>query len=316
MSESDPPSINTDGFEKNPLLGLNCKLLKDSPLNLTFEKAEEFLSLATFKDERPVADNHVQELYDEMANGRFRGEHVRMAQCLVTAENVTFRINGQHTAWARLSMPKKYDCWIRYLEYSVPGHEDLKKLYSTFDPQYSSRSAKHLTRLLLSDTAAVEGLSSNIIGHLAVGYKFWKWGEEGRRQGPNEVAVAIQKEHELFIRVGRFVSPFFKTPHIGHRSGVIAAMFECFSRRPTFAEEFWKPVCDRIGLSTKTDARYALMTWLERHGIDIAPTGRRGKLSTKSEEMYRVSINAWNKWRAGEAVNQLLRGTERRVNAK
>lgn len=314
--EMTKPEIRTD-IERVKETRLLCELLEDKPFELTIETAMEMLEYNTFAGERPVDDRHVQELYDEMANGRFRPEHVRITLCHFGAD--VYRINGQHTMWARTYMPKGYGCNVRRLVYRVNNLEELKKLYAVFDPAYSARSVNHLTRMLLSNTAATEGLATSAIGHLAVGFKFWFWGdnkEEFRRQGHNEVSAQILKTPDLFKSVADFYSPFMRTPHIGHRQAVIAAMFECWEKKPTVAAEFWKPVCDGLGLTEKTDARYALMVWLQVHNLSSAGWKDKAKKNITSEEMYRICILAWNKWRINEKVNGAFRATNRRFTAK
>lgn len=307
------PTIKTD-VDRVKETRLNCELVSDERINLTHEEAEATLSLKTFTAERPVDDRHVQELYDEMAGGRFRPEHVNLALCELEGE--TYRVNGQHTCWARLFMPKNYTCLVRKLVYRVKTREDLKKLYGVFDPSYASRSKNHLIKVMLVETAAAGDLSMSIVGYLATGFKFWKWGgdsrESFRRKGHNEVAAAIQQTPELFQRVGDFYALFQRTPHIKQRQGVIGAMFECFDRRPTIAEDFWKPVCDGLGLSDPSDPRYVLMKWLQERTVD--GRGSKGHKVTSAEEMYRVCVNVWNRWRAGEKITS-VRSTSRRFRA-
>lgn len=312
--EQDAPEIDT-AVERTKDSRLQVELMDDAPFSLTIESAMGILEFGTFKGERPVDDRHVQELFDEMANGRFRAEHVRIAVAVMGGD--TFRINGQHTCWARTYMPKGYECVVRKLVYRVPNYEELKKLYSFFDPAYSSRTTNHLTRLLLLDTKATEGLSPTVIGHLSSAFKFWFWGDSRaalRRQGHNEVAMQVQKNPELFQAVAAFYQPFIKTPHVARRQAVIAAIFECWDKRPTLAMDFWKPVCDGLGLTDKEDARYVLMRWLQSHNLET--TQDKTKKSTSAEEMYRICINAWNRWRAGEKIVGGMRATSRRVQAK
>jgi hypothetical protein len=316
VDEMVKPEITTD-VERTREAQLKCDLIEDKPFDLTVEAAYAILELKTFAGERPVDDRHVQELYDEMANGRFRPEHVRIALCYLGAD--LYRINGQHTCWARISMPKGFACEVRRLVYRVPNEAELKKLYGVFDPAYSARSVNHLTRMLLNNTAATEGIAISTVGYLATGFKFWFWEkrEEFRRAGHNEVSGQILKNPELFKMVANFYTPYTRVPHIFHRQAVIAAMFECWDKKPTIAPDFWKPVCDGLGLTEETDARYALMRWLQSHGVDAGgPNRDRTIKAASAEEMYRVCINAWNRWRAGEKVMAGLRTTQRRFNAK
>jgi len=317
MSEHDVVPFVDVSIQKVKEARLQCELLRDEPFELSVDAATNILELQTFAGERLVDDRHVQELYDEMILGRFRPEQVRLAVCYVGDD--LYRINGQHTCWARINMPPAYKCHIRKLTYRVPNLQELKKLYAVFDPSYSARSVGHLTRILLLDTPATENISVQVISNLAVGFKFWRWGStpEFRRQGHNEVSNEIQKYANLFQAVATFYQPFYKASHIGKRSAVIAAMFECFDKKPSIAESFWKPVCDGLNLTDPQDARYILMKWLQGASLDAAHYDqKKGKKVVSTEDMYRVCINVWNRWRKDEKISGGLRTTNKRFQAQ
>ena len=303
-------------IDKSKITRLTCTLLSDKQMNLTVAEAERIVDMKTFKLERPISEAHVQELYDEMANGRFLAEHVRIATAKLG--NEVYRINGQHTCLARAFMPANYQCFVRLLEYEVPNEDELRKLYSTFDPAYSARSSTHLIKVLLGDTEATAGINVSVISHIASSYRFWQFPdiEQRKRQGHNELATLIEANSHAFKTVGEFNQAHRDNEMFVKRHSVIAAMFECHDRRPSIWQDFWKPVCDGLGLTEKTDPRYALRRWLQEHGLAVRGNGAkdRAKQSTP-EETYRICISACNKWRDGEGV-QTLRSSGKRVRAK
>lgn len=306
-------SVKKDA-ERADAARLKCVLISNTAFDLTIPAAERVLTYKTFKAERDVNENHIQELYDEMVSGRFRSEHVNLATAELDGE--IYRVNGQHTCWARTFMPANYSCIVRKLDYRVPDMEQLRKLYSVFDPSYASRTVGHLTRVLLVDTPETEGIWTSMIPRMAAAYRFWKYESEDarRRMGHNEIANEVKKNSAIFQKVAIFAQAYYNEVWFGRRMAVLAALFECIDKRPSLIDGFWKPVADGLGLMEKNDPRYALRNWLMSRSLNIGEGGRREKEKvTSPEEMYRVCISAWNTWRANGKVTVLRPTHERRV---
>lgn len=294
---------------------LVCDIVTDRKINLTIEKAYQFLELDTFQGERQVNERHVQALYNAFSSGRFMWEHVNIAIC--NCEGKTYRLNGQHTCWMRVNAPKDIDAMVREITYSVKDEAALRALYSTFD-QNKQRTPGHIMKALLVGTPVAADVWPSIIGILSAGLKFWLY--EKAKSGtaltvtvPDIAQIITFKYPDLFKQVGLFMQSQYDTYIPSRRKSVIAAMFATFSASPPKAVEFWRPVCEALGFAGKDDARWQLRRFLDTHRVSSKGTASSGNICNE-EDLYRICINAWNKWRKGEAV-QSLRPTDKRLKA-
>ena len=92
---------------------LKYRLISDELLSLTRAKAFEILEYDTFSAERPVQESHVQFLYNEWLAGRFLWHQAMVAHGIImepgpggTRVPHVYRLNGQHTCWMRVNIPK------------------------------------------------------------------------------------------------------------------------------------------------------------------------------------------------------------------
>lgn len=295
---------------------LKYKVLKEESINLTKDKAFSFLELDTFSGERNISENHVQFLYDEWCGGRFLWHHVLLASAELNGKR--YRVNGQHTCWMRVNVPKDREpikADVREITYKVETEEQLRTLYSAFD-RNKTRSMAHISRVLLEDTPATKDLPVHLIGKLVSGFKV-HWTEDfGHHHGGlsvNELTSLISKQYSsLFNVVGHFVRIHYEDHTFVKRSSTIGAMFGTFEKSVQASADFWTPVCDGIGINEKSDPRYQLRQFLMTHGHNLTGAGSRNIVSI--EYAFRMCINAWNRFRRKEKT-LVLRTTDTRVKA-
>lgn len=304
------PAVEANRPMVHQLDPLVAEVIFDRRVPFTVERAAEYINLPVFPGERDVIDAHVQKLVDEMSRGRFNWKIVTIARCQLGA--TTFKINGQHTSWGRMALPSGDSPEVREVAYRVGSAEQLKALYATFD-RAKPRTDAHLTRLELLGADAVDGLWAPTVGQLAAALRFWRFekGEDYKRCGPAELAAIVNEQHaSLFNLVGRFFQSLDVTsmPRV-KRQPVMAAMLDGFHKVPTIAPAFWKDVAEATNL-VKDDARWHLNHYLNNTAIQRSGANTVKKI-VASEEMYRVCVAAWNRWRAGEKV-ALLKPTARR----
>lgn len=290
---------------------LRAEVLSDRRIKYTHNKAVEYCELPIFAGEREVGDRHVQFLYDEMRKDTFNWLLVILASAIF--EDITYKINGQHTSWALLNMPESYVPEVREVKFRVDSRDQLKLLYSTFD-RLKARSDGHISKVLLADTPAAEGVYTSILSALAQGLKFWYIDSEAerRRTTPEQVmALATRDYAPLFRAVGLFAQEHISTCKWVTRIPVVAAMFATFHKSAKIAPEFWKPVLDGLGLTSQTDARWKLRTLLQEmagvgHVRGSSRKARRDRIGIDAESVYRICVSSWNKWRKGEEVKVLI----------
>lgn len=299
---------------------LRYRLISDEMINLTRSKAFEILEYDTFSGERPVREHHVQSLYNEWLAGRFLWHQAMVAFGVVLErkenQNVPhiYRLNGQHTCWMRVNIPKdkepKSPCKVRQLAYECQDMDGLREIYSVID-RNSPRTNSHITKVLLADASSCAGIPLSYFNHLISGMRLWLFEGQWDRKfkgNPQEMSALIQgKYKDLFHIVGIFFqTKYTEWPSI-RRSGVVAALFATFQKAGGEAAEFWDKVCNGLGFETKTDPRYQLRIFCDQHTTNPA----LGNNAVSAEDLYRISINLWNKWRQGQPVN-VVRTTETR----
>lgn len=301
------PTIHTGDLDLAGLAKLKIDIISDHTITLDHAKAIEYIDLPVFPGEREITDAHVQTLYDEMRKGTFNSLLVVLATA--TLDGIRFKINGQHTCWAVVSMPKNFSLKVRELRYRVNSREQLKLLYGTFD-RLRARSDSHMTKVFLADSSVVADIWMSEVPRGVNAFRHWHLSDPNKRTrtSPDQLAAVIQGEFaDLFRAVMLFKQTFGTENGLARRLPVVAAMFATFAKLPTKAAEFWQPVIDGLGLTAKTDPRYVLRDTLQNA---VSGGSNRGRPSTRLmsvEDQYRVCLMAWNKWRKGEVVRGSLR---------
>jgi hypothetical protein len=303
------PEIDTEGMNLVELEALKFEVEHDRQVPLTFEKAAWYVDLPVFKGERSVVPGHVQFLYDEMQAGRFNTLLVILAACRLG--DTIYKINGQHTCWARSEMPMGWSPMVREILFKVGTEDQLRQLYSVFD-RNKSRSEAHATIVQLVGDKEIGALTQTLVKRLAMGFKYWLMPQfaDYRRVSVHEISELIKKEHhQLFMQVANIVSEKMEASEF-KRQSVIAAVFETASRDAEEAKKFWQSVADGLGLDTKEDPRWQLRKYLQNTTVQW--TSGKNKTVTDAETVYKICIQAWNKHRKGETVTVLKATKERR----
>lgn len=88
-------------------LGEGFSLVKNSKVNFTQELAQKILMYEAVPWERDLKNPHVSFLISEMKKGTFLHELATLATCVCDDDGKEYRVNGQHTSWARLEVTEK-----------------------------------------------------------------------------------------------------------------------------------------------------------------------------------------------------------------
>lgn len=289
---------------------LRYRLISDEMVNLTRTKAFEILEYDTFTAERPVREYWVQMLYNEWLAGRFVWHMAMVAHGVVMERGPDntriphiYRLNGQHTCWMRVSIPKdkepKSPCKVRQLIYECEDMDGLREIYAVID-RNAPRTNAHISKVLLADATARDGLPLSYLNNMIAGMKLWLWESKWERTfkgNPQEMSALIQGRYKDIFHI---VSIFFQTKYNewGHirKAGIVAALLATFDKHGGEAAAFWDQVCSGLNFTSKTDPRYQLRRYCEDHQIG------QGNQPVSAEDLYRVALNMFNKWRTGEEV--------------
>lgn len=324
-------------------LGSSCKLLSERRGDFTHSEATELLELSEFVVnsqlvDRPLRDAWVTVLLHRMQQGLFHPEWVNIITC-VCAEPIgdhppgtVYRMNGQHTAWARLGMPAEWPCVVRFQRYSAATVADMRLLYATIDGG-ASRTQSNVLKSLLAGDDGFESTPPLYLEKLAQGLKLWlqdDMSNERARIALDTATIAYLLRttwHSLALRVQAYL---LAAPHtyamrsILVRLPVVAALFETLGKLPGKGHEFWDVVRDGVGIGVESvhDPRVRCHNMLRETTIvssNVATGGRNrhtGKRVASGEQIYRWCIHCWNAWRTGEEVRILRPMSGKRARAK
>jgi len=245
-----------------------------------------------------------------MKRGTFHPEWVSIITCKLGDK--VYRMNGQHTAWARLDMPPKWPCEVTILEYEASTVEDMRTLYSTID-RGSPRTRANVIDSYLVGTEEFKEAKVQTIRFVPRGFTCWFWptkNERSKHDG-DDVAYLLKTDHyDLTLKICSFLNKYSPREHKHiFRGGVIGAMFATFHKAPQIATDFWSPVADGIGFSQRSDPRLKLRNELMQTAVGYGGGARSDKKKVSQELMFRNCIHAWNAFRENRVL-QVLRGNE------
>ena len=292
-------------------LGDGLKLVATRKINFTHAEAEKVLNYEEFVGDRSLKNDHVDYLVTTMKRGTFHPEWVNLVVCKFDGKS--WRMNGQHTAWARLEMPPEYPCPVTVLEYTAKSMEDMRTLYASID-RSSPRTRANVITSYLAGTAEFEGVKARTLQLVPQGFAlyFWKTKHERQQHDGDDVAYLMKTDHyDLARKVCAFVDKHSgKDQKHMNRAAVVGAMFATFNKAPNIAVEFWGPVATGTGIEKVGDPRLKLRNELQRTAVDHGAGSHSEKKTVSQEFMYRQCITAWNAYRDGRSL-QLLKAIEK-----
>lgn len=299
-------------------LGEGIVLVNRRTVEFTTDYAANFLEahaefwVGDAKVDRKLEESHVIHLAREMLAGNFRWEQVNLV--VATVEGRSYRMNGQHTAWSRISadlegLDKKTRCPVQLLRYECATIQDARRLYASLD-RGRPRTQGTVVNSHLLGTEEFAGFQGHQLRLLAAGLGVWLWEAQNQRKlhgGDDRAYLLLKDHHKVAIDVGNFIRES-KAADFKHlkRAPVVGAMYETFHKAPQIAHEFWLAVRDGIGLGDKQDPRYVLREYL-KSGV-LAVGGAKASSdqhAVSQEEVYRACVHAWNAFRSQRRLKHL-----------
>jgi DNA-directed RNA polymerase subunit M/transcription elongation factor TFIIS len=284
-------------------------VVDDDEINFTKTRAFQFLELKTFEGERPVRERHVQFLYDEWVSGRFLWQNIMLASARMPNGD-EFRINGQHTCWMRVAIDERYEpvqaAVVRAMVYQVKDEAGLRHLYSAFD-RGAPRTVAHVGKVLLIGSRCTDGVPPSMINAMIAGFKVYLSPNRIKRDSIpiDELASMIEAKHGVnFNLVARYSTQHLSESKLVKRASVLGAMLATFEKNVQASDDFWTPVFNGLSLDKKTDPRYALRKFLEKHG-NLSAWQKPTMEHSSQEEMFCTCLSCWNHWRTGSEVTVL-----------
>jgi len=274
-------------------LGEGLKIVKRDIVNFNKAFATKVLEMDVFGPDRAEDDRHVNKLLDAMKRGTFRWEHIMIKIC--TCNGKTYRMDGQHTAWARLYFDEApHNLAVQVLRYSAKSENDLRMLYASID-RGKPRTKGNVINSYLYQGTEFGIFNKSVIRQIAEGLSFWLWDKETSLHDGDEIAYLLRTEYlGLALSVGHFLanSQTTDTRHL-RRSPVYAAIYATFQKSESAAKEFWYAV--KVGSNLEPqDPRLKLRNHLMTHAINAGRGGGSYKKGVSGNDMYGWCIQAWN----------------------
>jgi hypothetical protein len=279
---------------------------QDRKIVFTVDQAVEYVELPVFPGERNVTDKWAQHILEEMISRRFNWDLVILARCEFQGQ--VYKINGQHTSWARIAAPLDSDPTVREILYKVDTEEQLRQVYGTFD-RGNTRSTGHLMKVELLGQDLDPQIQKRTATGLATALRFLKFDNREQylkvREDQLAAMVASPEIKPLFTTVALFCQRFGKDGRrFIDRQPVLAALLATFQVDEDAAVDFWTDVIEGTNL-VKEDARWHLHNYLATTSLGNSPRAAAGKKMVGAEDMLRVCFYLWNRWRRHEVTNSV-----------
>lgn len=310
---TDRPTVEIpEAIDLNDIgsLGGGLRVVSTRKERFNHELAERLLSMADVPcGDRPLNNRHVEYLIGTIKRGTFRPELVRFITCVCKEDGKTYRINGQHTCWARMELPNNSMVGVEVdvSHYSAATLQDVRMLYASVD-RGMSRTKGVVINTYLAGSEVVQGASPKVVRLAAAGLSLWLWetNHERSKHDGDDIAYLMQTE---YVTVTAKVIEWMQTAGNNIRrfsflcrSPISAGMFETFDKSAAKAKEFWDSVRDGTGFAMKSDPRLKLRNELMQSTLNTSRTAR----PVTNEEMYRWVVYAWNAWRRNEELTRFV----------
>lgn len=314
------PETKTDVVPNMASLGKGLKLLGKTTATFSRKKADEILGLAELVADRPLKPRHVDYLKRQIQGGTMRWEHVMIMTCVCLEDGKEYRMNGQHTSWARLDFDDSLPTpGVQFLRYEAATEADMRRLYASID-RGSPRTRRNVVDSYLLGTPEFGHHNIWSVRAVATALPYWLFEttHERGKHSPDDVSYWMLTDH---LEVCQRVCSFLDTAYYGStganpghnwlfRQPVTAALLATFSKSSTHkaVDEFWCAVRDGAGLDSVDDPRLRLRNALMNiNSLFNITAGKSKTPADVADVIYDWCIRAWNAFRKGEELKQLKR---------
>lgn len=289
-------------------LGEGLKKVREEKIELTHERAEQILSMTELPGDRLLRNKHVDRLTDAMMRGTFVWDFVSIITCRCAETGKTYRMNGQHTCWARLNMQEKYRAPCRLIHYQAETEADMRRLYASID-RNSPRTKPNVIDSYLVGTPEFGHTKKRSLRLAASGLALWLWEKKSERSSHDGDDISYLMLSTYYDLAAKVVSIFDELRPVDHshvyRQSVAAAMYATCNVAPQVARRFWISVADGSGFESANDPGLRLRNYLMKTTVESGQGVLTGKKRSTIEELYRICLVAWNAHRRGDKVKML-----------
>jgi len=293
VKQFDPETVEYGDIIPVTSLGSGLKVIKRERVNFSIALATEILETEPFGPDRTIDERWVNYLIDTMRNGTFQWEQVILSVC--TFKGKLYRMNGQHTAWARINWDEApMNLPVTKLRYSAQTEDDLRILYANID-RGKPRTKGDVYNSYLFESKEFPNFNKTVLRRIAEGLSYWLWSNDSSKHAGDETAYLLRTRYcGLALKVAHFLAKSLsgEWKHLSRRA-VYAAMYATYNKHAALSDKFWEAVKVGANLDSQ-DPRLKLRNHLMTHSVH---GGSSSKKVVQPAEMFGWCIQAWNAWR-------------------
>lgn len=286
---------------------MSWKLLgKPVTQKVTKKLAKEFAEMDPAPHDRPLSERRLQVYQRLLADGAFRP--VTWASAICTETGGVYRVNGKHTSVLLSGIEKLPEFYVTVEEYECDTLDDVARLYSTFDSNLQSRTARDIYLSFAGTVAAFAEVPAKAIVLAVTGMAYHEWMDGDKVHQPAEKSELMLEYPEFVLWLTTLFNPRAEggsksdrnCRHL-QRQPVTSAMFGTWRKSRKDAETFWQLVRDEVG-TKPSDPDRKLARYLLQVGVDTGGGAKRVRTADR-REIYVKCLHAWNAWRKQEATD-------------
>jgi hypothetical protein len=271
-------------------------LLKDSIRKIYPPEARRLWGLNTFKGQRPVNKNHVDELVKASNMGLFTMGWIAVAR----NGKEDLLANGQHVLKVIERTNKPHRCVVS--EYECPTANDVWLLFSTFD-HHRKRNFRDTMRAARESGALpgdLTGIPVDVLSRAGKAVYIANMADPVFVTVPDKAQVYAVKRYAEEIEFIALMAASSQPRTVTSKIGMCVAMAKCYRANKKKALEFFPDVITGENLTAK-DPAYKLRGEL----IDPKPTQGTYKGAAAQREFYVRAVSWWNVFVSGEKKSSI-----------
>jgi hypothetical protein len=260
------------------------------------KQAEQLLKLNAFEGQRPIGNDWVQDLAQEITAGRFRRGDIAIARKSFNGGEEVL-VNGQHQLHACILTGQPIFATVEH--YDCPDADDLWHLFGSFDG-HRRRSEGHVMKAArgLFKSDPLRGVPLSVLRTCGTALMYLGGGTKpnfsARPSNRCRKTELVQQYESDVVRVNGYNTN--DTKHM-MTVPVVTAIISTHRANADMAPEFWERVLYGDGLS-RNSPQFKLHQKLAQGKNFIIAGISNGH--ARNAAIYCICASWWNAWRTGE----------------
>jgi hypothetical protein len=271
-------------------------------LKVTKNLANEFATMDTIPNDRPLSERRLTVYRKLFAEGSFRP--VTWAKCFCKETNTLYRVNGKHTSTLLSSMEEIPEFYVTIELYEAETLKETVELYNTFDSKDQTRTYKDINHSFAAVEPLLRDVPSRIIDTTISAVNYAEYQDAMWNISVVERAEKILDEDNVQFTLWIYNEIYADKPvkEVNHllKAGVVAAMKLTWLKSQRASTEFWKLVRDETGIDPNLPDRKLAKFLYTTLSLNTPHGKSKAAKKANAHEYFVRSLHAWNAWRKGK----------------